>query len=109
MIRKDLLLLHLFLSAHEHSWAVALLNPSLGMKVSVNNTSFENAKLETKLQKPSLLQEKETASNGDEKANKIHEPIKTIPEYGNISCDCTENDLFVLLDTILRYINSAVS
>lgn len=108
VIRKDPLLLHLFLPAHEHSWAVASLNPSLGMKAPVKNTLFENAKLETKLQKVSLLQDKETASNGDEQANKMHEPMKMIPDYGNISCDCTEIDSFVLLDTILRYIDSAV-
>lgn len=79
------------------------------MKAPVKNTLFESAKLETKLKKVSLLQDKDSAANGDEEANKMHEPIKMIPEYGNISCDCTENDSFVLLDTILRYIDSAVS
>lgn len=109
VIRKDPLLLHLFLPAHEHSWAVASLNPSLGMKAPVKNTLFENVKLETKLQKISLLQDKDTTPNGDAEVDKVLEPMKTIPEYGNISCDCTENDSFVLLDTILRYIDSAVS
>lgn len=109
VIRKDPLLLHLFLPAHEHSWAVASLNPSLGMKAPTKNTLFEHAKLESKMRQISLLQDKETASNGDEPDNPVQEPTKVVPEYSNISCDCTENDSFILLDTILRYFDSAVS
>lgn len=108
VIRKDPLLLHLFLPAHEHSWAVASLNPSLGMKAPIKNTLFEHAKLESKVRQVSLLQDKETATNGDEPDKPVQEPIK-VAEYSNISCDCTENDSFILLDTILRYFDSAVS
>lgn len=110
VIRREPLLLHLFLPAHEHSWAVATLNPSLGMKAPVKNTLFENAKLSVK--PVSLLQDKDTTtSNGDDKeAEAIAQDVsKTGPEYSNIGCDCTENDSFVLLDTILRYFDSAVS
>lgn len=105
MIRKDPLLLHLFLPTHEHSWAVASLNPSLGMKAPVKNTLFEHAKLETRVRQVSLSQDTETASN-DEETDKY---AQVTSEYSSISCDCTENDSFVLLDTILRYFDSAVS
>lgn len=111
VIRKDPLLLHLFLPAHEHSWAVASLNPSLGMKAPVKNTLFEHAKVESKVMRQvSLLQDTETASNGDESDKSVSEPTpKPTTEYSNFSCDCTENDSFVLLDTVLRYFDSAVS
>lgn len=114
VIRKEPLLLHLFLPAHEHSWAVASLNPSLGMKAPVKNTLFENAQISSNVRRVSLLQDNEGAASdrpdGEEDTNKIvQEPIKTPNEYGHISCDCTENDSFVLLDTILRYFDSAVS
>lgn len=99
VIRKDPILLHLFLPAHEHSWAVASLNPSLGMKAPVKNTLFENAKITSTVRRVSLLQDKETASNGDEGMKKVE----------TVNCDCTENDSFVLLDTILRYFDSADS
>lgn len=109
VIRKEPLLLHLFLPAHEHSWAVASLNPSLGMKAPIKNTLFENAKLGSKVRPVPLLQDKETTSNGGTEVKSTPEPSKLIPDYCNISCDCTENDSFVLLDTILRYFDSAVS
>lgn len=109
VIRKGPLLLHLFLPAHEHSWAVASLNPSLGMKGPIKNTLFENVKLGTNVRPVKLLQDKETASNGDDSCKTAQEPSKVICDYSNISCDCTENDSFVLLDTILRYFDSAVS
>lgn len=114
VIRKEPLLLHLFLPAHEHSWAVATLNPSLGMKAPVKNTLFENAKVSSNVRRVSLLQDNEAAAidrpEEDESTSKIvQESIKMPNEYGHISCDCTENDSFVLLDTILRYFDSAVS
>lgn len=105
VIRRDPLLLHLFLPAHEHSWASATLNPSLGMKAPVKNTLFENAKIESKVRHISLSQDKE-ASNCDEPDESTGESIELTPQ---ISCDCTENDSFILLDTILRYFDSAVS
>lgn len=114
VIRKEALLLHLFLPAHEHSWAVASLNPSLGMKAPVKNTLFENAQISSNVRRVSLLQDKDAAatdcSEAAEGASKIvQDSMKTPNEYVHISCDCTENDSFVLLDTILRYFDSAVS
>lgn len=109
VIRKDPILLHLFLPAHEHSWAVASLNPSLGMKAPVKNPLFENVKIGPAVRQVSLLQDNETASNGDDSLKPIEEPSNLVTEYSNISCDCTENDSFVLMDTILRYFDSAVS
>lgn len=110
VIRKEPLLLHLFLPAHEHSWAVASLNPSLGMKAPVKNPLFESAKFGSSLKSVALVQDKEAATtNDDEEAKSVPEPTKVLPEYSSFSCDCTENDLFVLLDTILRYFDSAVS
>lgn len=107
VIRKEPLLLHLFLPAHEHSWAVASLNPSLGMKAPVKNTLFEAVK--PNVRRVSLVQDKETTSNDGGEVETIPELPKIAPEYCNISCDCTENDSFVLLDTVLRYSDSAVS
>lgn len=109
VIRKDPILLHLFLPAHEHSWAVASLNPSLGMKAPVKNPLFENVKIGPAVRQVSLLQDNETASNGDDSLKPIEEPSNLVTEYSKISCDCTENDSFVLMDTILRYFDSAVS
>lgn len=116
VIRKEPLLLHLFLPAHEHSWAVASLNPSLGMKAPVKNTLFEHAQVGSNVRRISLMQDSETDDVGHQTdgsevsaSETVQESTKTPYEYGNISCDCTENDSFVLLDTILRYFDSAVS
>lgn len=114
VIRKEPRLLHLFLPAHEHSWAVASLNPSLGMKAPVKNTLFENAQVSSNVRRVSLLQDSQAAAaDGQESevstSTHVEESTKTPNEYGHISCDCTENDSFVLLDTILRYFDSAVS
>lgn len=112
VIRKEPLLLHLFLPAHEHSWAVASLNPSLGCKAPVKNPLFDHAKLEPKVRQVSLLQDSaSTTTNCDETdKSSVHEPTKAATlDYTGISCDCSENDSFVLLDTVLRYIDSAVS
>lgn len=114
VIRKEPLLLHLFLPAHEHSWAVASFNPSLGMKAPVKNTLFENAQIGSNVRRVSLLHDNEATvtdqPKSDEGTSKLGpETAKTSHEYGNIRCDCTENDSFILLDTILRYFDSAVS
>lgn len=113
VIRKEPLLLHLFLPAHEHSWATTSFNPSLGMKAPVKNTLFENAQIGSNVRRVSLLQDNEAIvtdpSKPDEGTTSKHETTKPAPEYGNVRCDCTENDSFVLLDTILRYFDSAVS
>lgn len=115
VIRKEPLLLHLFLPAHEHSWAVASLNPSLGMKAPIKNTLFENAQISSNVRRVSLLKDNEAIAGtdpheADDGTSRIEqETIKTPNPYAHISCDCTENDSFVLLDTILRYIDSAVS
>lgn len=114
VIRKEPLLLHLFLPAHEHSWAVASLNPSLGMKAPVKNTLFENAQVSSSVRRVSLLQDNEAVATDSQETKEgtskiVQESTKTPNEYGHISCDCTENDSFVLLDTIMRYFDSAVS
>lgn len=114
VIRKEPLLLHLFLPAHEHSWAVASFNPSLGMKAPVKNTLFENAQIGSNVRRVSLLQDNEAAAAEQPEAGEgtskiVQETIKPSNDYGHINCDCTENDSFILLDTILRYFDSAVS
>lgn len=109
LIRKEPLILHLFLPAHEHSWAVASLNPSLGMKAPVKNTLFDNAKLDSNVRRVSLLQE---ANSSDAPKYEMHsnpDVSKSTQVYTSASCDCTENDSFILFDTILRYFDSADS
>lgn len=114
VIRKEVLLLHLFLPEHEHSYAVASLDPSLGMKTPVKNTLFENAKIQPIVRRVSLLQDTSTDLI-DASTNECNDlQSKTVSEqslidFSNISCDCNENDTFILFDTILRYFDSAVS
>ncbi|XP_031629620.1 protein FAM160B1-like isoform X2 [Contarinia nasturtii] len=111
VIRKEPLLLHLFLPAHEHSWAVASLNPLLGMRAPVKNPLFEHAKLESQVRQVSLLQDRTIdTSEQDETDKAVQEPSKlNMQDYTDIGCDCTENDSFILLNTVLRYIDSADS
>lgn len=108
VIRKEPLLLHLFLPSHEHTWAVASLNPSLGMKAPIKNTLFD-AKLNPIVRKVSLIQDSVTnlSTTNDETLNQ--DSCKSLNEFSNAGCDCTENESFVLFDTILRYFDSAVS
>lgn len=109
VIRKEPMLLHLFLPSHEHSWTVALLNPSLGMKVPVKNTLFETAKIDPHIKRISLVQD--LNPSGSQSADKSTElsAIKSISEYNCANCDCSENETFILFDAILRYFDSAVS
>lgn len=109
VIRKEPLLLHLFLPAHEHSWAVASLNPSLGMKAPVKNTLFENAKIDSSLRRVSLIQDTNPTEDQLEQKPSEQDVTNTISEYTSANCDCTENDTFLLFDIIMRYFDSAVS
>lgn len=121
VIRKEPLLMHLFLPQHEHSYAVASLNPSLGMKTPVKNPLFDNAKIDSRIRRISLLEDTSSDSasadgtaieNGDTDAQSTHSTRvseRSTIDYSNINCDCNENDTFILFDTILRYFDSAVS
>lgn len=110
IIRKDPLLIHLFLPAHEHTWAVASLNPSLGMKTPIKNTLFDE-KLHSNVRRFSLLQnanalEKQIDDNVDRQDDEMK---KTLFEFSNVACDCADIEMFELFDTVLRYFDSAVS
>lgn len=119
VIRKEPLLLHLFLPAHEHSLAVTALNPSLGMKTPVKNTLFEHAKLEPNIRRVSLVHDetKNTANatqtiNGEQTKSAIDtvdECSSNCSNSDNSRCDCQECDSLMLFDTIVRYFESAVS
>lgn len=109
VIRKEPMLLHLFLPSHEHSWAVASINPSLGMKAPVKNTLFETAKIDPNIRRVSLVHDPNpSGSQTDDRSTEL-DTIKLISEYNCANCDCSENETFVLFDTILRYFDSAVS
>lgn len=110
IIRKDPLLIHLFLPAHEHTWAVASLNPSLGMKTPTKNTLFD-AKLPANVRKFSLLHraEIEAEAAGNRVDSEQQELKKTLFEFSNVACDCADTEIFELFDTVLRYFDSAVS
>lgn len=109
LIRKDPLLIHLFLPAHEHTWAVASLNPSLGMKTPIKNPLFD-AKLHSSVQQIALVQNatSETVITDNTECNS-DEYKKTLFEFSNSGCDCADTDLFELFDTVIRYFDSAVS
>lgn len=120
VIRKEPLLLHLFLPAHEHSLAVTALNPSLGMKTPVKNTLFEHAQLEPSIRRVSLVHDEiKDSENGPQtgKGEQTKPAIDTVDECSSSSsiscnnsrCDCQECDSLVLFDTIVRYFESAVS
>lgn len=111
VIRKEPLLLHLFLPAHEHSLAVTALNPSLGMKAPINNTLFEHAKLEANIRRVSLVHDdthvtEDASSTQNAIANTTDDSIN---KCINCKCDCQETDSLQLFDTIVRYFESAVS
>lgn len=120
VIRKEPLLLHLFLPAHEHSLAVTSLNPSLGMKTPVKNTLFEHAQLEASIRRVSLVHDE---TKDSEKAAQAAQSQQTKAAIGTVDasnsssisnsnigrCDCQECDSLVLFDTIVRYFESAVS
>lgn len=109
VIRKEPMILHLFLPSHEHSWAVASLNPSLGMKAPVKNTLFEKAKIDPNIKRVSLVQDPNPSASQTDGKSTESDTTKSISEYNCANCDCSENETFVLFDTILRYIDSAVS
>lgn len=120
VIRKEPLLLHLFLPAHEHSLAVRALNPSLGMRTPVKNTLFEHSQLEASIRRVSLVHDETKGSeNAARTAQKeqTKSPIGTVDACSSSSisncnygrCDCQECDSLVLFDTIVRYFESAVS
>lgn len=120
VIRKEPLLLHLFLPAHEHSLAVTALNPSLGMKTPVKNTLFEHAKLEASIRRVSLVHDENKDSDIDaqtamsEQTSSVTDAVdgcssSSISSCNYSRCDCQECDSLVLFDTIVRYFESAVS
>lgn len=109
IIRKEPLLIHLFLPAHEHTWAVASLNPSLGMKTPIKNTLFD-AKLQSNVGRVSLLHNATVLETqiDDNLARQEDEMKKTLFEFSNAACDCADIETFELFDTVLRYFDSAV-
>lgn len=108
VIRKEPMLLHLFLPSHEHSWAVASLNPSLGMKMPVKNTLFETAKIDPNIKRVSLVQDPNPSGSQIDDKSTESDAMKSISECNCANCDCSENESFILFDTILRYFDSAV-
>lgn len=107
VIRKEPLLLHLFLPNHEHSLATASLDPSLGMKMPRRNTLFENTKLEASVRRISLIRNSSIDGEEQQQIDEIDSAVVNLAE--NYSCDCKESDSFLLFDAIIRYFDSAVS
>lgn len=109
VIRKEPMLLHLLLPSHEHSWTVASLNPSLGMEAPVKNTLFETAKIDPNIRCVSFVQDPNQFDSQADDMSMESNATKSISEYNCANCDCSENETFILFDTILRYFDSAVS
>lgn len=104
VIRKEPLLVHLFLPTHEHTLPIATLNPSLGMKTPAKNTLFENAKIDSNLRRISLVRNESCDADND--AKQLNDDVIS---QVTISCECKDTDFFILFDSIVRYFDSAVS
>uniref|UniRef100_A0A182R111 FHF complex subunit HOOK-interacting protein C-terminal domain-containing protein n=1 Tax=Anopheles farauti TaxID=69004 RepID=A0A182R111_9DIPT len=116
LVRKDSILVNLFLKSHHHSAPMLANWKGLGVnKAPVNNPLFASTKMEYDSRRISLVTEdsgdgglavdREEAVQCDRKASSAGSGASGDPEC----CDCDEEDHFILFDAIVSYLDSADS
>uniref|UniRef100_A0A182N6Q9 FERM domain-containing protein n=1 Tax=Anopheles dirus TaxID=7168 RepID=A0A182N6Q9_9DIPT len=115
LVRKDSILVNLFLKSHHHSAQMLANWKGLGVnKAPVNNPLFVSTKIEYDSRRISLVTEdsgggggasEEAVSCSERKASCAGSGASEDPEC----CDCDEEDHFILFDAIVSYLDSADS
>ncbi|XP_058061797.1 FHF complex subunit HOOK interacting protein 2A-like [Anopheles bellator] len=108
LVRKDSILVNLFLKSHHHSAQMLSNWKGLGAKQApVNNPLFVSTKVEYDTRRISLVQE----DRGDQEESQAgdKQPIAGSDKGEVESCDCDDEDQFILFDAIVSYLDSADS
>nr|XP_040218886.2 FHF complex subunit HOOK interacting protein 2A-like [Anopheles coluzzii] len=113
LVRKDSVLVNLFLKSHHHSAQMLANWKGLGVnKAPVNNPLFVSTKIEYDSRRISLVAEEasEGPSAGREESAQHLPPVDGANGgEESESCDCDDEDHFSLFDAIVSYLDSADS
>ncbi|XP_053681161.1 FHF complex subunit HOOK interacting protein 2A-like [Anopheles nili] len=117
LVRKDSILVNLFLKSHHHSAQMLSNWKGLGVnKAPVNNPLFVSTKIEYDSRRISLVADdgggpSESAPVG--RPYRDNNPVADNEDDGGKgdleSCDCDDEDHFILFDAIVSYLDSADS
>ncbi|XP_049282142.1 FHF complex subunit HOOK interacting protein 2A-like [Anopheles funestus] len=114
LVRKDSILVNLFLKSHHHSAQMLANWKGLGVnKAPVNNPLFVSTKIEYDTRRISLVAEDGEGSSTNEAVHMGKDKSEPSDDTGGTSdpenCDCDEEDHFSLFDAIVSYLDSADS
>ncbi|KFB43511.1 AGAP003125-PA-like protein [Anopheles sinensis] len=115
LVRKDSILVNLFLKSHHHSAQMLSNWKGLGVaKAPVNNPLFTSTKIDYDSRRISLVTEDSGGTVGSSKEGGVDEqravPDNDVERQGKIECcDCDDEDHFILFDAIVSYLDSADS
>ena len=105
LVRQDAILINLFLKSHHHSaQMLASLQGTSTSKTPINNPLFtETGKIEDSLRRISIVPG-ETQQN-----DKTPEELLENNDILEVTCDCDDEECFILFDAIVSYLESADS
>ncbi|XP_052888608.1 FHF complex subunit HOOK interacting protein 2A-like [Anopheles moucheti] len=114
LVRKDSILVNLFLKSHHHSAQMLANWKGLGVnKAPVNNPLFVSTKIEYDTRRISLVAEDGEGPSTNEAVRGENDKSQTTDDTDGTceseSCDCDEEDHFSLFDAIVNYLDSADS
>lgn len=110
LVRKDSVLVNLFLKSHHHSAQMLGNWKGLGVnKAPVNNPLFLSTKLAYDSRRISLVAEDQSVRDEPQTDGEL-QSLSDASEKAKIeTCDCDDEDQLILFDAIVSYLDSAVS
>uniref|UniRef100_A0A182PFF9 FHF complex subunit HOOK-interacting protein C-terminal domain-containing protein n=1 Tax=Anopheles epiroticus TaxID=199890 RepID=A0A182PFF9_9DIPT len=115
LVRKDSILVNLFLKSHHHSAQMLANWKGLGVnKAPVNNPLFVSTKIEYDSRRISLVADEASSEKSSKEAehaaqNAPNAGMNCNEAAGAENCDCDDEDHFSLFDAIVSYLDSADS